>query len=153
MNPLVVVRTVVENDEPIGRALWLWCPGCESTHAPLVALPNGSKPSGRPYWEWNEKIDETFTISPSLLCYNSAHLCPPDFEHLAPCPDPESCGAVGHPLMNDGTRAHHVGHAIEPAWGNCHSFIRNGMWEFLGDCAHKLASQTVPMVPVPDWLM
>jgi hypothetical protein len=38
-------------------------------------------------------------------------------------------------------------------WGNgrktvCHSFIRDGRWEFLGDCTHSLAGQTVD---VPDW--
>lgn len=35
----------------------------------------------------------------------------------------------------------------------CHSFIRSGHWEFLSDSTHKLAGQTVPMVPVPDWLV
>lgn len=29
----------------------------------------------------------------------------------------------------------------------CHSFIRNGQWQFLGDCTHDLAGKTVPMVP------
>lgn len=36
--------------------------------------------------------------------------------------------------------------------GICHSFIRAGRWEFLGDSQHPLAGQTVPLVPVPDWL-
>lgn len=35
----------------------------------------------------------------------------------------------------------------------CHSFIRAGRWEFLGDCTHALAGQTVDMVPLPDWLV
>jgi hypothetical protein len=30
----------------------------------------------------------------------------------------------------------------------CHSFIRDGRWEFLGDCTHALAGQTVE---IPDW--
>jgi hypothetical protein len=30
----------------------------------------------------------------------------------------------------------------------CHSFVRDGMIQFLGDCTHKLAKQTVP---IPDW--
>lgn len=30
----------------------------------------------------------------------------------------------------------------------CHSFIKNGVWEFLNDCTHELAGQHVP---VPDW--
>lgn len=31
----------------------------------------------------------------------------------------------------------------------CHSFVRAGQWEFLSDCTHALAGQTVPMVPIP----
>jgi hypothetical protein len=33
----------------------------------------------------------------------------------------------------------------------CHSFIVAGQWQFLGDCEHPLAGQTVDMVPLPDW--
>lgn len=39
----------------------------------------------------------------------------------------------------------------EPAPFNCylcHSFVRDGMIQFLSDCTHPLAGQTVPM---PDW--
>jgi len=32
----------------------------------------------------------------------------------------------------------------------CHSFVRAGRWEFLDDCTHTLAGQTVPMGPIPD---
>lgn len=35
----------------------------------------------------------------------------------------------------------------------CHSFLRDGYWEFLSDCTHALAGQTVPMVPLPDWVV
>jgi len=30
----------------------------------------------------------------------------------------------------------------------CHSFIREGRIEFLGDCTHALAGQTIPL---PEW--
>lgn len=30
----------------------------------------------------------------------------------------------------------------------CHSFVRDGMMQFLGDCTHALAGQTVP---IADW--
>lgn len=30
----------------------------------------------------------------------------------------------------------------------CHSFIRDGQWQFLSDCTHELAGQTVP---IPEW--
>lgn len=29
----------------------------------------------------------------------------------------------------------------------CHHFIREGKIQFLGDCTHNLANQTVPMIP------
>lgn len=35
----------------------------------------------------------------------------------------------------------------------CHSFIVNGQWQFLGDCTHDLAGQTVPLPPLPDWFL
>ena len=31
----------------------------------------------------------------------------------------------------------------------CHSFLRDGIWQFLGDCTHEMAGQHVPMIP-PD---
>ncbi|HEX2868708.1 MAG TPA: DUF6527 family protein [Ignavibacteriales bacterium] len=32
----------------------------------------------------------------------------------------------------------------------CHSFIRNGMIEFLPDCTHELAGKTVPLEPIGE---
>lgn len=37
-------------------------------------------------------------------------------------------------------------------WYRCHTFVRAGRIEYLGDCSHPLVGQTVEMVPVPDWL-
>ena len=31
----------------------------------------------------------------------------------------------------------------------CHSFLRDGVWQYLGDCTHEMANQHVPMIP-PD---
>lgn len=31
----------------------------------------------------------------------------------------------------------------------CHSFVRDGQIEFLGDCTHALAGQSVPLPPCP----
>lgn len=30
----------------------------------------------------------------------------------------------------------------------CHSFVRDGQIQFLGDCTHKLAGKTVPLSPL-----
>ena len=33
----------------------------------------------------------------------------------------------------------------------CHSFLRAGVFEYLGDCTHPLTGQQVPMGELPDW--
>ncbi len=33
----------------------------------------------------------------------------------------------------------------------CHLFLRNGMLEYLSDCTHALAGQTIPLPDLPDW--
>jgi hypothetical protein len=35
----------------------------------------------------------------------------------------------------------------------CHTFIRGGQIEFLNDCTHALRGQTVPLPPLPDWVV
>lgn len=34
----------------------------------------------------------------------------------------------------------------------CHSFLREGVWEFLPDSTHMLAGQKIEMVNLPIWL-
>jgi len=35
----------------------------------------------------------------------------------------------------------------------CHAFVTAGQWQYLTDCTHELAGQTVPMVPLPAWVV
>ncbi len=35
----------------------------------------------------------------------------------------------------------------------CHSFLRDGVFEFLGDCTHMLAGKKVAMPDLPDWFV
>ena len=35
----------------------------------------------------------------------------------------------------------------------CHSMIDSGNWIFQADCTHSLAGQTVPLSPLPDWIL
>lgn len=45
-------------------------------------------------------------------------------------------------------------HAVAPGQPICcHSYIRNGHWEFLEDCTHNLAGQTVPLPAIPTGLL
>jgi hypothetical protein len=39
-------------------------------------------------------------------------------------------------------------HGEPPVDDVCHSFLRGGVWEFLGDCTHAMKGQKVP---APDW--
>lgn len=39
---------------------------------------------------------------------------------------------------------------VQPQQTLCHLFVRAGHIQFLTDCAHALAGQTVPMQPIPD---
>lgn len=33
----------------------------------------------------------------------------------------------------------------------CHSFVTDGVWHYLSDCTHAKASQTLPVVDLPEW--
>ena len=35
----------------------------------------------------------------------------------------------------------------------CHTFIRNGQIQFLDDCTHEFKGQTLPLPPLPDWMI
>lgn len=35
----------------------------------------------------------------------------------------------------------------------CHSFLRNGVFEYLSDCTHALSGQSVPVPPLEDWMV
>lgn len=35
----------------------------------------------------------------------------------------------------------------------CHTYIRNGQIEFLADCTHHLRGKTVPLPPLPSWMI
>lgn len=45
-----------------------------------------------------------------------------------------------------------VRHGDQPGDKRCHSFIADGRIQFLGDCTHALANQTVDIPPPPEWL-
>ena len=98
------------------------------------------------------------TINPSILTQGTVHMCPPTYQHYEVCEDPENCERRGHLVISEATEnnaevlGHNLKHVAEPAFGNCHAYLRNGQWEFLGDSVHKLAGQTSQMVPLPDWM-
>lgn len=109
------------------QALKFWCPGCE-THLDEDGAPHGGAHmlpiSGDTADRpvWAFDGDEDApTLSPSIL-----------------------------------TRRDYVtrivdGEVTELRPFVCHSFIRGGRIEFLSDCTHPLAGQTVPLPEMPGW--
>lgn len=103
-----------------GDRLYLWCPGCNDLHAVCVHRTNDGV-----CWQWDGNL-EAPTISPSIKVEGKQW--------------PEDAGF------------YKPNHSAVPAGGPtvCHSFVKNGQWEFLGDCTHNLKGQIVPLPSVPN---
>jgi len=54
------------------------------------------------------------------------------------------------PITDDERRRIMAGETIEPEPTVCHSFVRDGQIQFLGDCTHALAGRTVPLKPFDE---
>lgn len=113
------VRRVFAGSSTDLHGLGFKCPGCGDYHMASVGAGQG------PRWAWNGSLDRP-TLTPSLLVRSG----------------------------------HHVpGHAGDTCWCNwpdkaefpdlqcyvCHSFVTDGRIQFLGDCTHALAGQTVDL--------
>ena len=113
-----------------GGGLSFFCPGCKNYHGIRV----GDGP--HPRWGWNGNAEKP-TFSPSILVtgrdFTAAGQQAYDEWYEAGCP----------PLD---------GRQFESRDIVCHSFVTDGRIQFLGDCTHELAGQTVdlPMLPGTD---
>jgi hypothetical protein len=102
-------------------SIMFWCPGCDGMHG--IRVGDGSGPR----WGYNGDPEKP-TFTPSILSqYDRAHP-PVNAENL------EEWKRV--PWVQ--TKVHEV----------CHSFVTDGRIQFLNDCTHELAGQTVD---IPDW--
>lgn len=95
------------------------CPGCNTVHTVRVSGPDA--------WGWNGSTD-TPTVTPSVLVRSGHYL---DGEH-----------GHDHCWCSFEKR---FGRPPEFSCNRCHSFVRDGMIEFLSDSTHALAGQTVPL--------
>lgn len=111
-NPVASARHLTQHgvNKCLGIMVLLWCPGCQSLHAPRFRCPEHGGPKEGPVWEGDPNSDP-FTMSPSLLVPATM---------------------------------------ISP---KCHSFVQNGQWQFLSDSTHVLAGKTVPLEPLPNWIV
>ncbi len=103
-----------------GDELIFWCPGCQEPHG-VKTGPGG--------WSWNGDAERP-TFNPSVLIRSGHHA---DGKHSCWC-------------------TYNAEHPNDPAPFKCfacHSFVRDGHIQFLSDCTHALAGQTVPLPPWP----
>lgn len=84
-------------------------------------LPIGEGPG--PRWQWNGSLDKP-TLSPSILARGVERLTDEEVAIIE------------------------AGGKVTPRPSVCHSFVRDGRIEFLGDCTHALAGQTVDLPPL-----
>jgi hypothetical protein len=105
-----------------GGKVGYWCPGCDMMH--VLTVERGTV---GPCWDWNGDADLP-TFSPSILV---------NYHHWVPPVTPANLADWQRKPWPQEKR-HHV----------CHAFVREGRVEFLGDCTHALAGQTVPL---PDF--
>lgn len=111
-----------------GKLNWsFYCPGCKHNHGISTAPPGA-------VWSFNGDVDKP-TITPSILI-KSGHFC-------LPHKPGDDCWCT----FNDKRRAEGKEESRFKCTV-CHSFIKDGMIQFLGDCTHELAGQTVEIPEV-----
>lgn len=109
-----------------GGVVMFHCPGCNESHAVSV----GSGVPGR-NWAFNANPDAP-TFHPSVLVRTGHHV------------PGQASGASCWCTYN----AENPGDPAPFECRVCHSWVRDGRIEFLSDCTHALAGQTVDL---PDW--
>ena len=100
-----------------------WCPGCENLHAVATNKAPGQK---IPVWSVAGSGDN-LSFSPSIKV---TYRHPAGYTYENPAP-----------LNYNGPYTEDV----------CHSFVKDGNIQFLGDCFHALKNQTVPLPDLPEW--
>ena len=107
-----------------GTQLQFFCPGCQRIHSIQV----GEGPGAR--WEFDGNYSAP-TFSPSVLVRTGHYV---DGTSSASCSLCARAAARGRPSY----------------CGICHSFVRAGRIQFLDDCTHALAGQTVGLPEIDD---
>lgn len=105
-----------------GGGFSYWCQGCEEVHC----ISSG--------WSFDGNL-EAPTFSPSVLVTSG---------HYTPNWSGRGCWCT-----------YNAEHPDDPSGfecSRCHTFIKAGMVQFLDDCTHALAGQTLPLPDLPDFL-
>jgi hypothetical protein len=110
------------------RGFHFWCPGCEELHTVRTEPPG---------WGFNgDRVKPTFT--PSVLVRS---IRAPGGRDAMTSEEEAEYDAI---FAAGGREA-----AFTSRFGTCcHSFVRDGRIEFLSDCTHAMAGQTVDLPPI-----
>jgi hypothetical protein len=117
----------VEGDEGM---LMFQCPACGNCHA-FTVTPKHPSGTPRPCWTWNGSIEKP-TFTPSLLVTGT------EMTEKGKA-DYEAWVAAGYPKPAP---------KLDSRPTRCHSYVTDGRIQFLGDCTHAMAGQTVE---IPEW--
>lgn len=116
-----------------GGRVGFWCPGCEELHQITVRdAPNRQGPS----WTYNGNPDSP-TFSPSVLVRGVR--IEGGNEEMDRILDSYKLPEERERMLAD-KRINTV----------CHSFVTDGRIQFLGDCTHAIAGQTVDLPDIAD---
>jgi hypothetical protein len=107
----------------LGRKVYQPVPGRIMFRCPGCDESHQIVVDGSRGWTWNGDGDKP-TISPSILVNGKRRITDDEYDRIR------------------------AGEKLNIPDLTCHSFIRDGQWQFLGDCTHALAGQTVD---IPDW--
>lgn len=102
------------------------CPGCRCAHGIFVGTGPG------PRWGYNNNPDKP-TFTPSILVRGV---------------ELTEKGRADHAARVEAGMPESVMATFETRPSVCHSFVTDGQIQFLSDCTHELAGQTVPL---PGW--
>ena len=121
-----------------GKFLSYYCQGCKERHD--VYVERGSEHHG-PVWGWDGDAENP-TLTPSVLV-TTGHYC-------APRDTPPASGSYGcWCTFYDEFPAIEGEHKFK--CGICHTFITDGQVQFLSDCTHEYAGQTLPLPDIPPY--
>lgn len=106
------------------RGVSYWCQGCRGIHGVTIEGPGA--------WGFNGDFDKP-TFTPSVLTTGVLYELKADGMERD----------LGRPVRDE---------SGAPRRLICHTFVADGMVQFLGDCGHEFGGQTLPLPPLPPWM-
>ncbi len=96
-----------------------YCPGCKCHHG-VHADKSTPNPLTGARWGWNGSVDSP-TFTPSILVRGTIPITDEEIELIS------------------------AGKPFTPVDFVCHSFVRDGRIQYLSDCTHEFAGQTIDL--------